>query len=1595
MTTTNFQFLFVDQGQEALFSVWTTFALLFLGNLLVTRCFAWHLAFLETTLSSFADSWRRRDLQSSAIHRKHGRWRPRDVFPSAWLLMSTVMLSGHAVHGFCANHLNRRHSFHVPTPLFRFKYQAVPFRRPPWANLSMDILLQEPQDHQAFFKPELFDSLFPSSKQGEVDWSPTIPPSKLHLAGFADQWDHYMAQQSLSALPFQVHEVTEAPFDATNLMPSPLQGETSPKQGERLDKQGEFPTKQGEFGSKQGEDVPSLIQFRSLVTYRVPAAGISSTLDSCLQALPTRPTCLAATAPIPFADDHLLRTSRQRQEGEMHGSSDALTFPILLDSGCSVSCSGFRDDFHGDLVLGNFGTITTANGEANIEGFGMIRWTVVTEDGHPFEFMVPGYFSPSIRMRIVSPQDYCRYHKLDSRKIQFGGNADWMHLNLKDKEEKGKQPRVLSQIDSRTRLPFILGEPSTWARPEIQATKTSSCGCHFNSVYDPRNHNLSAAQKALLLDHCRLGHISMKAIQRLYRPREGLLPDFDGIPSPTKSCLNPRIKEQATCDPPMCQACNIAKAKKRNTEAKKTTPNEEVVDGIRAGDLKPGDCFSVDQYESTVRGRRYDTFGREHQSSRYCGGSLFYDHASSRMFVRHQVTLSAVDTLRATQDVLREAMECGVEVKKFRTDNGILTSQAFRQQLEANGQYLERSAPGAHHQNGAAERNIGVVQAMARAMLYHLKIMWPDEFEANLWPMALDYAVFIFNHTPRNGKLSPMEVFCGTRMDCEALKRARVFGCPTYVLDPRLQDGKKIPKWQPRSRLGQFLGFSREHAINVGLIRNVSTGYIGAQFHLVYDEKFQTVTSEQTVDLSETWIDLFVNERDNVFDGHQEQVDGPIPQLDQQWVQQLDVEDENEEAPQPLMDRDNWTDLEEQDVEPQEEAVQPQPAGWFDVEEAEPQQVNPGIGPGQGQTVEATEDDGFQPVRTRRRSPRSRRTGTAVLSGVLLHTLAGPSFGHMMASRDASALVYATLDWESVKEDSLYQQFHGLFSSYLDPETLETLDVEEAFHPFAFAAKVQSEDFPSYRDIINMEPEEKKKWLKSMDEEIQELTERQAFELVPREDVERQGYKVIKSMWAFRRKRRADGTVTRYKSRLVVRGDTDPTPYSNNETFAPVVEWATIRMLFTLGMTHSWSTASIDFANAFTQAVLPKPIYLELPAGFQKRPELQGLVMKITTSLYGDRRAANLWYNKLRKSLESPQFGFVRSTYDPCLFMRHDCALVFYVDDAIIFGRNDAAVQRMLDELKEAGFAYKQDGDFSSYLGVQIEDLPDGRRKLSQPGLTRQLLEVMGMMDCRPVDTPSSSPLHLFRDSEDFDQSFNYRSAIGMLLYLGNNTRPDCAYAINACAQYSINPKKPHGEAVKRICRYLKGTMDEGLILKGSDESELALDLHVDADFAGNYNLDDADDPRSVFSRSGILVTYGSVPVLWRAKRQTAIALSTMESEYQALSTGMRHLVHMRGLLSEIGAYFAVGKTGSAISTIKSTVWEDNRAAQILATTDPPRLTPRSKSMAVKYHWFRSHLSPSSIVIKPVGTNENMADALTKPLPREKFLMARLALSGW
>ena len=151
------------------------------------------------------------------------------------------------------------------------------------------------------------------------------------------------------------------------------------------------------------------------------------------------------------------------------------------------------------------------------------------------------------------------------------------------------------------------------------------------------------------------------------------------------------------------------------------------------------------------------------------------------------------------------------------------------EELLKKQQKIRFSGPGASHQNGAAERVIKTVVTMAKTMLMHAALRCPeDTLSTDLWPMAMDYSVWVYNRTPdMQSGLSAIEIWSCSRFEpvSETLSNCHVWGCTTYVLEPKLQKpGVKIPKWDFRRRRGVNMGFSKMHSTQVGLVLNPLTG---------------------------------------------------------------------------------------------------------------------------------------------------------------------------------------------------------------------------------------------------------------------------------------------------------------------------------------------------------------------------------------------------------------------------------------------------------------------------------------------------------------------------------------------------------------------------------------------------------------------------------------------------------------------------------------------------------------------------------------------------------------------------------------------------
>jgi hypothetical protein len=337
-------------------------------------------------------------------------------------------------------------------------------------------------------------------------------------------------------------------------------------------------------------------------------------------------------------------------------------------------------------------------------------------------------------------------------------------------------------------------------------------------------------------------------------------------------------------------------------------------------------------------------------------------------------------------------------------------------------------------------------------------------------------------------------------------------------------------------------------------------------------------------------------------------------------------------------------------------------------------------------------------------------------------------------------------------------------------------------------------------------------------------------------------------------------------------------------------------------------------------------------------------------------------------------FGFKQSLVDPCIFYKEGITLISWVDDCLIFAKNKELADKLIKDLQR-DFTLSEEEDVSAYLGVKMEiDNDNNTVTMSQPFLIDRIIELLGdaVKEANVKDTPAvyKEILHKDEMGPERKQSWKYRSAIGMLNFLAASTRPDCLYAVHQCARFSADPKLSHERAVKRIVQYLKGTRDQGVILK--PDATKGVQCFVDADFAGGYSSETCEEPVSMFSRTGYVIFYFNCPVIWVSKLQTEICLSTVEAEYVDLSQSMRDVIPFLDHIDELDNIF---DQKTETPSMKCTLFEDNNGALELATA--PTYRPRTKHIAIKYHHFREHVKAGRIKIMAIDTHEQIADQFT------------------
>lgn len=1300
----------------------------------------------------------------------------------------------------------------------------------------------------------------------------------------------------------------------------------------------------------------------------------------------------------------------------------------IMDTGATRTSIGNKDEFKVFEEINSGVQLDGIAAGLDIKGKGIVEYNVQLPDGKFVTLRMTAFWVPDLgpKVRLISPQGIRSTTGMMGSFIAHCNEVEGVYdpdsysqLLLRETKAGWRNAPPVHDIripyHPRNNLPLLevcLPDHTKFYAAALNAAL---------DVTSAANQNLNGAQKILLQWHFKLGHIGFNHLKWLVRTGQ--------IPSKYKKLIT-------DCVLPKCAACEFAKAKKRPTHTSTKTPVPEKEANLKKEDLFPGQRVSVDHYQSALPGRLYTSRGSTPAHRKYTGGVIFVDHATGYIDVRHQVHLDAAETIEAKIKYEREAYNSGVVVQQYHTDNGIFGTADFVDELLSKQQTVRYSGVGAAHENGVAERGIQTVTYMARTMMLHAAMRAPEGFiKSEHWPMAMDQAVWLYNRIPRPGSgCSPHQLWTrSTTHKSEELTDCHVWGCPVYVLEPSLQKaGVKIPKWSPRSRRGVNLGFSKIHSSLVGLVLNLLTGNISAQWHVVYDDTFSSVHSPAE-EVPAIWHQLLMSR------SARQQIpldDDASPWLADEWLTPEDRAVKDNDRRRRAVTRQQFHANQPSDAEFLEERkkvtndatdasiLPPANPDRATVRFENNHQVNIDDSATVNQFQRKPPDDNsttppdppverepavpqqreqhfdtpsVEPTETIGLLRRSTRTRTAP-------TRYDPGEKDVAASRwmDANVAASAThinAQWSEKHRPEQLARIHALLSD-IDLERTES----SFFQPAGYAAgpPKHDPDSPDLREGLS--GDHAREYWDSMTSEVDSLTKRNTWTVIPRTEI-LPGHKVVPGKWVLRAKRTPSGDLRKFKSRYTVRGDIQKRQSTVSvDTYAPVVQWSSVRLMLVLTIIFGLATRQIDFSNAFAQTEIPEDehVYVDIPSHFHPVSGVDS-VLKLNKALYGQLDSPKRFWMKIRAGLLARDFK--QSTVDPCVFISKHVICMCYVDDICLVATSQKRIDELLQTFKDDGNEYNwemtEDGTINDFLGIKITRSASERSwTLTQTGLTDKILKATSMMDCHAKETPTTSDgkaLGTHKNGERAKEDWNYRSCLGMLLYLASNSRPDISFAVHQCARFAHDPKVAHEQALLRICRYLKGTRTQGLILRPSPT--ISVDCFVDADFLGLYGAEELDDPMSVKSRTGFVILLANCPLSWSSVLQTTISVSTLESEWNALAASMRALIPMKRLVGEVLEGMTLKPGTNFRVTTKSHVFEDNAGVVQLANTR--KLTSRTRHMACKLFWFLEKLGSDTdkggenIDVVKVDTKDNMADIFTKSLGREDFCRLRLLLCGW
>lgn len=568
----------------------------------------------------------------------------------------------------------------------------------------------------------------------------------------------------------------------------------------------------------------------------------------------------------------------------------------------------------------------------------------------------------------------------------------------------------------------------------------------------------------------------------------------------------------------------------------------------------------------------------------------------------------------------------------------------------------------------------------------------------------------------------------------------------------------------------------------------------------------------------------------------------------------------------------------------------------------------------------------------------------------------------IMESRNVSFFehVFPCLDKKDISTSSVAPQEENeerveeVEEEEIEPRRSKRARVEKSFGPDFYTYMVEREPQTFQEAVTSSEGPQ---WKEAIKCEMDSILQNHTWELV---DLPA-GCKPLGYRWIFKRKMKADGTVDKYKARLVVKGYNQREGLDYFDTYSPVTRLTSIRLVLAIASLRNFEVHQMDVKTAFLNGDLEEEIYMEQPEGYIA-PGQGKKVCKLVKSLYGLKQEPKQWHQKFdHVTLEC---GFKINECDKCVYVKDTdggyVILCLYVDDMLIIGSNDNMIKSTKNMLK-ARFDMKDMGLADVILGIQISRTHNGL-VLSQAHYVDKILEKFNAEDTTVARTPIDTSHHLSKNRGDGVAQVEYSRIVGSLMYLMSCTRPDLAFAISRLSRYTSNPSSEHWKSITRVLRYLRYTRDYGL--------HYTRYLAVVEGYSDANWISDMKDSKST---SGYVFTLGGAAISWKSSKQTVIARSTMESEFIALDKCGEETEWLRQFLEDIPRW---EKPVSAIC-----IHCDSQSA--IGRAQSAMYNGKSRHIRRRHNTIRQLLSTGVISIDYVKSKDNIADPLTKGLNRE------------